>query len=158
MNYSELQFLLAEARERGYITSGTADQYYLNGINASFDYYEARYRVVNLPQIADRLNIGDEYLSQPNVAYTGTQAEKLQKIGIQKWVALYFSGLENWYDWRRTGIPTIVPGPAAFEPNVPRRFMYPSSVQALNEDNYKAALARQGVDRISTRVWWDLAR
>lgn len=158
MNYSELQFLLAEARERGFITTGSAEEFYQNGINASFGYYEARYRIVNLPQIADRLNIGNEYFTQPNVAYTGSQEEKLAKIGMQKWIALYFSGLENWYDWRRTGIPGIVPGPAAFEPNVPRRFMYPSSVQALNEDNYRAALARQGEDRISTRVWWDLAK
>jgi len=158
MNFSELQFLLAEARERNYISTGSAEEYYLNGINASFDYYEERYRLVNLPQIADRLMVGNEYFSQPSVAYTGTQAEKLAKIGTQKWIALYFSGLENWYDWRRTGIPTIVPGPAAFEPNVPRRFMYPSSVQALNEENYNAALSRQGEDRITTRVWWDLAR
>jgi hypothetical protein len=34
--------------------------------------------------------------------------------------------------------------------------MYPSSVQALNEDNYKAAILRQGPDDIITRVWWDI--
>jgi hypothetical protein len=158
MNYSELQFILAEAREKGFINTGSAEEYYLNGVNASFDYYESRYRLINLPQIADRLQVGSEYFNQPTVSYTGTQQEKLAKIGTQKWLSLYFSGLENWYDWRRTGYPEIIPGPAAFEPNVPRRFMYPSSVQALNEDNYRAAISRQGEDRISTRVWWDVAR
>jgi hypothetical protein len=155
MNYSELQFLLAEAREKGFISTGSAQDFYLNGIRTSFQYYEARYRVINLPQIADVLKIDDAYLTQAKVAYSGTQAEKLQKIGTQKWLALFFSGLEGWYDWRRTGIPTIIPGPAAFETEVPRRFMYPSSVQALNEENYKAAIQRQGPDDILTRVWWD---
>lgn len=155
MNYSELQFILAEARERGYISSGSAEEFYLNGIRASFDYYESRYRLVNLPLIADRLKVSTEYLEQPSVAYSGDQAEKLRKIGTQKWLALFFSGMENWFDWRRTGYPQIVPGPAAFENEVPRRFMYPSSVQALNEENYKAAISRQGPDNILTRVWWD---
>jgi hypothetical protein len=156
MNYSELQFILAEARERGFITSGTAEEYYQNGIQASFDYYESRYRLINLPQIAERLIIDDSYFQQEKVAYTGSQQEKLSKIGTQKWLSLFFSGLENWYDWRRTGYPEIVPGPAAFETEVPRRFIYPSSVQALNEENYNAAISRQGPDEILTRVWWDL--
>lgn len=156
MNYSEIQFILAEAREKGYISLGTAEEYYLNGIRSSFQYYESRYRLVNLPQIANVLLVSDSYLNQSKVAYTGTQAEKLQKIGTQKWLALFFSGLEGWYDWRRTGIPTIVPGPAAYETEVPRRYMYPTSVQALNEDNYKGAIQRQGPDNILTRVWWDI--
>lgn len=158
MNYSELLLILAEARERGYITTGSAEEYYLNGIKASFQYYESRYRLVNLPQIASRLIVGDEYFGQANVSYSGTQEEKLRKIGTQKWLALFFSGLENWYDWRRTGYPIIKPGPAAFETQVPRRFMYPSSVQALNEENYKAAVSRQGPDNILTRVWWDISK
>ncbi len=100
--------------------------------------------------------VGNEYYLQPSVAYSGSQEEKLAKIGTQKWLSLFFSGLENWYDGRRTGYPDIQPGPAAFESSVPRRFMYPSSVQALNEENYRAAVASQGEDRISTRVWWDI--
>ncbi|KEO71982.1 SusD/RagB family nutrient-binding outer membrane lipoprotein [Anditalea andensis] len=158
MSYSELQFLLAEAREKGFISIGTAETYYLNGIHASFDYYASRYNAINLPQIAARLKVDDGYFGQDKVAYTGSKADKLYKIGNQKWIALYFSGLENWFDWRRTAIPAIKPGPAAFESMVPRRFMYPSTVQALNEENYRAAISRQGDDRITTRVWWDMPK
>jgi hypothetical protein len=82
--------------------------------------------------------------------------EKLEKIGMQKWLSLYFNGMEAWYDWRRTGIPSITPGPAAFVPTVPVRFMYPTSVQALNKENYDIAIDNQGEDRITTRVWWDV--
>jgi len=155
MSYSEVQFILAEAREKGYITTGDAETYYLNGIRASFDYYEARLRAANLTPIANVTQPESSYYQQAAVAYSGSQQEKLVKIGTQKWLALFFNGMEGWYDWRRTGIPAISPGPAAFFDSVPRRFMYPTGVQALNRDNYQEAVARQGADVITTRVWWD---
>lgn len=156
MSYSEVQFILAEARERGYINVGDAETYYLNGVRASFDYYEARLRVANLNPIADVAQPTSAYFAQPTIAYTGNQAEKLQKIGMQKWLALFFQGMEGWFDWRRTGIPAITPGPAAFFDTVPRRFMYPTGVQALNLDNYQDAVQRQGADVITTRTWVDV--
>src|SRR5690606_3182511 len=39
MGYSELQFILAEARERNFITVGDAATYYERGIRASFSFY-----------------------------------------------------------------------------------------------------------------------
>tara|TARA_R110001606_G_scaffold221776_1_gene369514 strand:+ start:75034 stop:76626 length:1593 start_codon:yes stop_codon:yes gene_type:complete len=156
MSYAELQFILAEARERGFISTSTAETYYLNGINASFDYYLERLAVGSYPEIIEVASPDEAYFAQADVAYTGTTAEKLQKIGTQKWVALFFNGMEAWFDWRRTGIPAITPGPGAVIPTVPVRFMYPGDAQALNADNYKAAVARQGADAITTRVWWDV--
>jgi hypothetical protein len=156
MSYAEVQFILAEARERGFITIGTAEEYYKKGIQASVEYYRARYTVINQPTIASRLVLDDAYFAQPNVAYTGSTQEKLSKIGTQKWLALFFSGMEAWHDWKRTGFPDIKPGPAAFINTVPVRFMYPGSVQSLNGENYKAAIARQGADAITTKVWWDV--
>lgn len=156
MSYTELQFILAEARERGFISTGTAEDYYKSGIQASVDYYRNRYTLINQPAIASKLVVDNAYFAQTKVAYTGTTQEKLSKIGTQKWLALFFSGMEAWHDWKRTGFPEILPGPAAFINTVPVRFMYPGSVQSLNGENYKAAIARQGVDAITTRVWWDV--
>lgn len=156
MSYAELQFILAEAYERGFITTGSAEEYYKKGIEASMSYYKERYETVNLPQIAEKLIVTDAYFAQPEVAYTGTQDQKLAKIGTQKWLSLFFTGLEGWYDWRRTGFPQITPGPAAFINTVPVRYMYPSSLQALNGENYQIAIQRQGPDAITTRVWWDV--
>lgn len=156
MGYSELQFLLAEASERGFISIGDAGTYYENGIQASFDYYEDRLRVANLNEIAAVVQPAPSYYLQESVAYTGSQEEKLEKIGTQKWLALFFNGLEGWFDWRRTGIPEIEPGPAAYIETVPVRFMYPTGVQALNKENYEDAVSVQGQDRITTRVWWDV--
>lgn len=156
MTYSELQFILAEALEKEYIDMGDAATYYDNGIKASFDYYESRLRVANLGAIADVLQPEESYFTQNSVVYSGSKEEKLQKIGTQKWLSLFFTGLEGWFDWRRTGIPEINPGPAAFISTVPVRFMYPTGVQALNRQNYQDAVAAQGEDRITTRVWWDV--
>ncbi|UXP32215.1 SusD/RagB family nutrient-binding outer membrane lipoprotein [Reichenbachiella agarivorans] len=156
MSYSELQFVLAEARERGFISTGDAKTYYMNGIQSSFDYYISRLDVGGYTEISAAVEPDATYFTQADVAYTGTQEELLEKIGTQKWIALFFSGMEAWFDWRRTGYPTITPGSGAVQPTVPVRFIYPTDVQALNKDNYDAVIARQGPDNLNTKVWWDV--
>ena len=153
MTYSELQFILAEARERGLITTGDAAVFYTQGINANFDYY----REIVPSEYEIDLTLPAGYFDQPDVVYSGTSGEKLVKIGTQKWIALHFNGLEAWYDWRRTGIPEIIPGPtAANDGRVPVRYIYPLSEQSLNGINRAEAVSRQGADDLNTRVWWDV--
>lgn len=139
MTYAELQFLLAEAAEKGLI-SGDAKTYYENGVNASFQFYG--------------LTTPVDYLNRQETTYSGTQQEKLAKIGFQKWVSLYFQGLEAWFDWRRTGIPALTPGPSNQNNDlIPVRFRYPIIEQALNGDSRKAAVDRQGPDDLNTKMW-----
>ncbi|RCR69469.1 SusD/RagB family nutrient-binding outer membrane lipoprotein [Larkinella punicea] len=139
MTYAELQFILAEAAQKKLIT-GDAKSYYEKGITASFAYYG--------------LEVPAGYLAQANVAFNDAKA--LELIGTQKWIALFYSGLEGWFDWRRTGYPTITPGPSNLNGNkVPVRFPYPSSELNLNKASVEEAIARQGVNDINTAVWWD---
>ena len=141
MTYAELQFLLAEAAERSLI-SGNAGTYYMNGINASFSFYDL------MPEAS--------YLSQPEVAYTGTEEELLEKIGTQKWISLFFQGLEAWFEWKRTGYPAILPAvDNQNDDKIPVRFIYPIIEQSLNGENRADAVTRQGPDDINSRVWWD---
>jgi hypothetical protein len=151
MSYAELQFILAEARERGFITTGSADTYYMNGMKANFDYWKSVVPV----QYGIDLTVPDSYFAQPAIVYTGTQSEKLDKIYLQKWVALYFNGLEGWFDWRRTGKPEVVPGANNLNDNkVPIRYIYPQSEQSLNPENRKEAVTRQGgTDDLNTKMW-----
>ncbi len=93
MSYPELQFILAEAAQKGLIT-GDAKAYYEKGVKASFDYYG--------------LALPTNYLTSSGVAFDAAKA--LTQIGTQKWIALFFNGLEAWFDWRRTGIPALKPG------------------------------------------------
>jgi hypothetical protein len=139
MTYAELQFLLAEAAEKGLISSD-AKTHYENGVNASFEFYG--------------LTTPADYLTRTEVAYTGTSQEKLFKTGFQKWVSLYFQGLEAWFDWRRTGIPALTPGVSNQNNDlIPVRFRYPIIEQALNEASYKEAVQRQGADDLNSKMW-----
>jgi hypothetical protein len=150
MTYAELQFILAEARQRNFITTGTAATYYNQGIAANFSYWQSVVPAAYNLQIA----MPTGYMTQPAVELTGTNTEILSKIALQKWIALYFNGLEAWFDWKRTGLPGIVPGPGNLNNNlVPVRFIYPISEQALNATNRAAAVQRQGADNINTRTW-----
>ena len=152
MTYAELQFILAEAREKGFITTGEAETYYLNGINANFDFY----RSIVPSAYGINLTVPASYFTQSSVAYAGTQQEKLQKIGTQKWVALFFNGLEAWFDWRRSGIPALTPAASNLNGGrIPVRFIYPLSEQSLNAAGRTEAVARQGSDDLNTPVWWD---
>jgi hypothetical protein len=94
-----------------------------------------------------------DYLAQASVDFDSAD-DKLNRIAAQKWVALYFTGLEPWFDWRRTGLP-------AFEPSinnengdvVPVRFRYPGDELTLNTANYQAAVSRIGGDNINNAMW-----
>lgn len=151
MTYPELQFILAEARQKGMITTGDAATYYNNGITANFSYWQS------VVPASYNLNIAipADYLTQTAVEYAGTDNEKLAKIAMQKWIALYFNGLEAWFDWRRTGMPEIIPGPANLNSGkVPVRYIYPLNEQSLNTENRKAAVQRQGnTDDLNTKMW-----
>ncbi len=151
MNYSELQFILAEAREKGMITTGTADAYYAAGITSNFDYWKS----VVPTSYNLNINMPTNYLTQTAVAYTGKSIEKLSKIALQKWISLYFVGLEGWFDWRRTGMPEIIPGVSNLNSNkVPIRYIYPTSEQSLNGVNRKKAVdAQGGTDDLNTKMW-----
>ena len=103
-----------------------------------------------------------DYYEQPRVAYIGTQAEKLEKIGVQKWIALYLCSIEGWSEWRRTGFPKEItinpPRGLHSSSNIsewPRRIPYPQNETVYNAKQYKIAVDRQGADNLLTRVWWN---
>ncbi len=140
MTYAELQFLLAEAAEKGLI-GGSAEDFYKNGVNASFNFYN--------------LAIPADYFTSPLTAYTGTTEQKLEKTGTQKWVALYFQGMEAWFDWRRTRFPKLLPSvDNQNDDRIPVRFIYPIIEGSLNGANRQEAVARQGADDINTLMWY----
>lgn len=138
MTYSELNFLLAEAAMTG-ILSGDAQAYYEAGVTASFAQWG-----VEMP--ADFLT--------GRIPYDAANPDRLYE---QKWLALYRTGTEAWFDWKRTGKPVFIqPGPGNVNSDqVPVRLMYPSLEQSVNVTNYTTAAQRIGGDNINARVWWD---
>ena len=160
LSYSEVQFILAEAAEKGYIPGGSAaaGAYYLKGVKDQFSYYSSRipdtYAGSFLHLSAADVIPPDTYYTQSGVAYAGTQDQKLQKIWLQKWFSLYLVGYEAWSEWRRTGFPAIVAGPMS-PGYVPRRCLYPADEMRINEANYNEAVQWLGADDLKSHVWWD---
>jgi len=141
LTYSEILFIKAEAAARGWISDDAATLYE-EAITASMEFWG-----VAAADIAT-------YLAQPEAAYDATNYKK--SIGDQKWVSLYMDGQEAWSEWRRLDYPELVAAPAAVEgKDIPRRRAYTQNEYDLNKVNVEAAVARQGKDVMSTRVWWD---
>jgi len=140
MTYAEVLFLRAEAAERGW-TSENAEPLYENAVTASMDQYGQ--------------STPSGYLDQPGVDYpAGDRERALTRINKQKWIALFYTGLEGWFNWRRTGVPDVDPSVENVNGDqIPVRFRYPESEQSLNAENYRDAVDAQGADDINTEMW-----
>jgi hypothetical protein len=93
----------------------------------------------------------NNYLAQ----YDASNYKK--SIGDQKWLALFGQGLEAFAEWRRLDYPQLTPAVAGtLGGKIPVRFLYPGTEQSLNGANYKAAVASQGADVLTTKLWFDV--
>jgi hypothetical protein len=145
MNYAELQFIFAEAAAKGWI-SGSAATYYNNGALNSITLWIPTWPV----PIADFLAAADIQWVE-----TATLEEKMERIHLQKYYALFLTDMQQWFEYRRTGHPVLPHGQGLKNGGVmPARMTYPVYVQSTNPTNYKLAVAKQGPDVISTQVWW----
>jgi hypothetical protein len=142
MDYAEVEFLLAEAVERGFNVGGTAMDHYNKGVTASITYWGGTE--------ADAI----AYLLQPSVNYLTAPGDWRQKIGTQEWIALYNRGYDAWLTWRRLDAPTLLPPVADL--TVPTRMIYPINEQTLNGTNRSAAASAIGGDESSNRLFWDV--
>lgn len=146
MDYSEVEFLLAEAVERGFNVGGTAEEHYNNGVTASISYWGG-----TADEIAD-------YLAQSEVNYSTATGNWRQKIGNQKWISLYNRGYDAWLAWRRLDAPNLQPplieGVSTLV--IPKRVIYPVNEQTLNGTNRSAAGQAIGGDDGATYLWWDV--
>jgi hypothetical protein len=155
MNFAEEQLILAEAAVKGWI-SGSATSYYNSGALNSITYWLPNWPTVinsqtGLPNdIVTYLNAADMQLSD-----TLSLDEKMERIHLQKYYALFLVDLQQWFEYRRTGHPHLPTGAGLVNGGVmPARLVYPVYLQSTNPTNYAIAVQRQGPDVISTQVWW----
>ena len=140
---AEVLFDRAEAAARGF-TNENAETLYNLAITASLK----QYGITDIAGVA-------AYLAQPSVKYDPTNYNK--SIGNQKWIALFGQGSEAFAEWRRLDYPVLSPASAGvLNGKIPLRYIYPGSEQSLNSKSYKAAVAHQGEDVLTTKLWFDL--
>lgn len=145
LDYAEVEFLLAEAEERGFAVAGTAEEHYNAGIRASMEYWNV-----------DDTDI-DVYLLNPDVAYSTAAGDWKQKIGVQHWLALYNRGFEGWTVWRRLDFAGFNAPPLLTYDDIPKRFIFPIEEATLNRQNLDEAIQLiGGTDDAQTKVFWDV--
>lgn len=147
LDYAEVQFMLAEAAERGFTTPATAAEHYTEGVTASLEYW----------------GIGDAeitaYLANPDVAYATAEGGGTwkQKIGIQQWIAFFNRGFEGWSLWRRLDFDVLNVPPGLTYDDIPRRLIFPIEEATLNPVNLDNAIQMiGGSDDVQTKIFWDV--
>jgi Starch-binding associating with outer membrane len=142
LDYSEVEFLLAEAVERGYAVGGTAATHYTNGITANMtDWGVASADITT-------------YLARTDVAYATATGTWREKIGFQFWLAMYNRGFEGWCVKRKYDAPAFNTAAVSGLP-LPTRYTYPLNEPTLNKSNYDAAKTAMGGDTQTTKIFWD---
>lgn len=151
MSYAELQFILAEAAQRGWIND-TPDSYYREGIKASLEFS-------NFEQTYSQNDIQD-YLNQQILDLT--PGSEIEQIITQKYIGLFMnSGWEQFYENRRTGFPKFeLTGSGVINQyngvnTIPVRWMYPIDEYDNNTKNIEDAVSRQFPegDNVNSVMW-----
>lgn len=179
MHAAETYFLLAEAQLKWGLSTSSAKEYYEEGIRTSFAAYNisgADTYISNSEQLplsnyvdpsTNRTTSVSGMLSMLPVAWDETADEdtNLERIMIQKWIALYPDGQEAWSEMRRTGYPGWV---RIYSYNYQNevtsgemisRLKYPTTEYSNNSENTQAAVQfLGGLDAAGVRLWWDVKR
>jgi hypothetical protein len=149
MTSAEIQFLLAEAKQRYGATitpSGAAQTYYEEGVKQSFRLTGTT--AANGTAATTLLTSGKD------LADWTASTDKLKAIWMQKWLALVnYSGLEAWSEYRKNNYPNTPPS-ASTAANAPRpvRLFYPQSESSANPNVPVQAATAVFTDRL----FWDV--
>ncbi len=149
MNVAEVEFLLAEAAERGIGGVTGAKAHYDKGVKDAMQMYTVYDASLSVTD-------GDVAAYLAANPYTAGGPDALEMIGNQMWVSKFMNWWDAWADWRRTGFPTLVPvnyPGSASAGVIPTKLRIPSREAATNLDNYNAGATKP--DSPVGKVWWD---
>ncbi|RYE18532.1 MAG: SusD/RagB family nutrient-binding outer membrane lipoprotein, partial [Sphingobacteriales bacterium] len=174
MNAAEVYFLRAEGALRGWNMGGTAKELYETGIRTSF----AQWGVAGDADayINDATSKPEDYvdpvidensmaaMSDVTIKWdeSASNERKLERIVVQKYIAMFPDGTNVWSTYRRTGYPRQFPvvinnsgGDIDSDIQI-RRMIYPEAEVTTNPAEVaKALILLGGPDKGSTRLWWD---
>lgn len=153
IGFAEQQLIISEGIVRNWLT-GDAEQYYNEGVKASFRFYENYAKGYGQYVTQER---AVSYLDKPvnDFKTATTMEEKIEKIIMQKYLRAFLqSPWWPYYDHLRTGYPDFRRPPGV---DIPYRWIYPQNEYDVNTDNVSLAIENQfgtGNDKISAVPWW----
>lgn len=161
MTAAEVQFLLAEAACKGWI-SGSVDEYYENGIRFAMQHLNNNYGIEKITE--DEIS---EYIASNPVGRS--KEDQKENINGQAWILHFMNPAEAWANLRRSDYPKMEDrklypqylGDFTYDDTnmqTPTRLIYPNLEYNYNRSNYLEALERMGtpnVDDWHKHVWWD---
>ncbi|TAN20349.1 MAG: SusD/RagB family nutrient-binding outer membrane lipoprotein [Chitinophagaceae bacterium] len=155
---AETELSLAEY----YLNAGNAaaaEAAYNAGITQSINYYYWL-RTLSTDNVSGPLtplgpNEIANYLASPGIAWSGTNAQKLNLIATQKWINYsVLQPMECWSELRRLKLPVLTFLPDnGVQKLPPNRWLYPTNEQTYNTANYEAVASK---DNLSTKIFWDV--
>lgn len=159
MTFAEQQLIIAEARVRGWITTGTAQSYYEDGVKAALTLL-----TLTKPSYAHSMAIDVNYINgyfTGEAAFKSTTDEQLKQIWMQEYILRYMQDADfSYFEYRRNTYPEFPINPATSlnenKPDaIPMRALYPESESSYNRANLIIALDRQydGYDEINKIMW-----
>jgi hypothetical protein len=159
-----VEFLLAEAKLKGWNVAGTVEEHFKAGIEAAMGWMNDNYL-----QDADKISDSEVTTYINGLMNAGVLTENAKEaINTQAWILHFTNPSEAWANLRRSDYPTIadrtkLPTRPDFpndEPDkrTPNRLRYPILENQYNSANYQEALDRLGgSDDWHKRLWWDVA-
>lgn len=164
INSAEVEFLLAEAKLKGWNVDGSVEEHFKAGVKASMQWMNDHYLQSKDKISDDEIDTYIDGLLTTGVLTTNAK----EAINTQAWILHTMNPSEAWANLRRSDYPVLadrtkLPTRSDFnndEPNkqTPTRLRYPILENQYNSENYKAALDRMGgKDDWHMRLWWDVA-
>ena len=165
INSGEVEFLLAEAKLKGWNVDGSVEDHFKAGVKASIQWMNTHYL-----KVADRISATeiDAYIN--GLIDTGVlTANAKEAINTQAWILHMMNPSEAWANLRRSDYPVLLDrtklpkyeSDFTYDDNnlqTPTRLRYPILENQYNSANYKAAIDRLGgSDDWHKRLWWDVA-
>lgn len=156
MTSAEIEFLLAEAKSKGWNVSGTVEEHYHNGIRAAMNMMNKYYGTT----ISD-IEIENYILNHP---LTDNPREC---INYEAWILHLTNPAEGWANLRRSDYPALadrtklpIRGDFPHEDQnmqTPTRLKYPNIENEYNKVHFTEAIQRLGgSDDWHHRNWWDV--
>ena len=159
---AEVQFLLAEAKLKGWNVSGDVESFFRAGVTASMEMLNNYYLTSN-KITAEEIN---DYIDDLIINDALSAEKAKESINTQAWILHLTNPSEAWANMRRSDYPAVLDRTRlevftdGFVPSsdmtMPTRLNYPELESQYNSVNYKAALERLGgKDNWHKRLWWD---